>query len=67
MVMVFISTLMEVFIRDIGKMINKKDLDLKVGLINQVMKGNIIKERNMVRVNINGKMEVIMKVIGQRI
>lgn len=44
-----------------GKMINRMDMDKKLGLIKQFTKANIRKEENMEKVNFYGRMIVPIK------
>ena len=45
---------MEIFMKENGKMINKKEKEKKYGLMGQFMKGNFMKAPKMVKVNLLG-------------
>ena len=49
---------MEIFMKENGKMINKKEKEKKYGLMGQFMKGNFMKGQKMVKVNLLGGREV---------
>ena len=46
--------------KDIGKRINKMEMARKVGQMEPLMKEIINKEKKVVKVNLNGLMEVLM-------
>ena len=62
MAKVFILMLMEQIIMVNGKMINSTDLELKSGLMEQFMKGIILKERKMEKENLHLQMDLFTKV-----
>jgi hypothetical protein len=64
--MVYIDMQMGPFMKVNGKMINKKDMEEKNGLIKVASKEYIKMEKSMVLESLFGQMELVMKVIGNQ-
>ena len=60
MVMVLINILMVLNMKDNGLKINKEEKVLKLGLMVQVIKVLIKMGKNVVKVNLNGLMDLLM-------